>query len=238
MTGEFSLPVTGMSDMYKIMTVESDYVTMGRLQDTTDKVSGAIAPNATVNVACPTVQGFIPVGAVGYNISNSDSGTGESWITPYCINFNPGSGTVSCKLRNNAHVGSKESVNYKGGSSSKVKVFFRVLYLRKSDEYLAPPKDYVTTSSQTLSYGLTAYIARYGRICMVYINGSVNSAVTAWAQVGMLPKPIYPVIVANCGHMANLNSYLNLTQAGILQSSSNLPQGYYIQSTFSYITAD
>lgn len=236
MTGEVSLPVTGMDGMWRIETIISDYINLGKLQDTIDNVSGAIPPNTNNSITCPTIPGYTPAGIVGYNITNDAAGNSESWVFPYCINFNSGAGTVSYKIRNISNIGSKSTANYQGGGAAKIKIYFRVLYLRKSDsEITYVPQDPVTNTSVSLSYGLTAYVTRYGRMCQIMINGAVNSAVAAWATIGNLPKPLNGVITPNDAYM---NSYLNVTPNGILQSSVNIPNGYYVQCTFTYITAE
>lgn len=99
------------------------------------------------------------------------------------------------------------------------------------------PEITANLKSINLNYGLTAYIARYGRMCMVYINGSVNQEVPEWSILGRgLPNPINSVIAPNCALMGTLNAYLNLTTDGILQTNVKLPQGWYVQATITYIT--
>lgn len=99
------------------------------------------------------------------------------------------------------------------------------------------PEIKTTGKEIQLNYGLSAFVARYGRVCMIYINGNVNQNVPAWGVIGReLPTPIYPVITPNCAYMSTKNSYLNLTQDGVLQTACDLSKGGYVQATFTYIT--
>lgn len=86
-----------------------------------------------------------------------------------------------------------------------------------------------------LNYGLSANVTKCGRLCTVHLNGPVNQATSSWARLGYLPRPKEQVITPNCAYM---NHYLVVNYDGQFLCSAALPNGYYVQGTFTYILSD
>lgn len=81
-------------------------------------------------------------------------------------------------------------------------------------------------------------VVKYGRVCTLFVNGQVDSAVASWGAVFTLPqkyRPQVPVIMPNS---AGLNSYIMIQTTGVVHTASGLSAGGYVQFTATYITSE
>ena len=232
MTGEFSLPVTGMGGMWLTKTK------LAQIGGT--NFTGNSASN--IQISPDPVEGYTPVGVVGYGTQNENANgvvpsgfQGHSWIMPITFMYDAQNQVCNIQYRNLSNTGSTGTVNKDGGSYVMCFIKVQFLYLKKSNSEYYVPKDPVTTANVQLNYGLSAYVTRYGRMCMVNINANVNQVVNAWANLGNLPKPKHQVIATNSAYN---DHYMVLNYDGQLLVSTQLPKGWYVQMYFTYITAD
>ena len=132
MTGEISIPVTDMNGMW---AVRVQYIQVG----STSFMGSSLT---SVNFVPTPVEGYKPVGILGYATSNSNengvtptdssgrSYSGNSWLCPIQVFYDPNTQTGLVQVRNYSNTGSNSTVNREGGGYVMCFVKVWILYLK------------------------------------------------------------------------------------------------------------
>lgn len=101
------------------------------------------------------------------------------------------------------------------------------------------PEIKVTAEDLPSAYQISEIkVAKYGRVCTLFVNGNVDTAIASWSIIFTLPKkyrPQIPVMVPNC---AGLDSYIMIQTTGGVHTAAALNAGGYVQFAATYITSE
>ena len=233
MTGEISIPVTDMNGMWAIRL---HYIQVGSTTFTGSSLT-------SVNFVPDPVEGYKPVGILGYATSNTNANgvtpkdstgksySGNSWLCPIQVFYDPNTLQGIIQVRNYSNTGSTSTINKEGGGYVVCFVKVWVLYLKDDGAFVPTNSDSVDVSSNVqLNYNITVgAIATYGRTCQIWISQQTTQDIPAGASIGTVPKPIATVYTQNVSGGQAL--YIQSSD-GILKTLTAIPNVTYLRCSF------
>ncbi len=99
------------------------------------------------------------------------------------------------------------------------------------------PMGGVTEHATYTFNGVHVYFTRQGNICTLTLNGSTTSDVTSWTTLFTTSARYYPERETYFANALGGSLWVGfaLTEAGVLKASLNIPSGYSLWGTVTYI---